>query len=274
MQGPMIRKLSSTFVEKVWGVEKLPAPFSHPSKNRIGEVWFEPPPELQQLLVKYIFASERLSVQAHPSDTQARSMNLGRSGKSECWVILDAAPDATIAAGFHEEITPNAMTQAAIDGSIVDMLVWHEVRPRDTFYIPAGTVHAIGGGVSLIEVQQNNDITFRLFDYGRPRELHLDQAMKIAKTGPYQSEYRSRLDTDAGVLLDGPHFSLSFWQCGSSSPAPPLEDRPTLLIPFSGEASIGNDQLVTGECALALDFDPQSISGDCLLLLAQPNSTC
>lgn len=266
----MIRKLPSTFVEKVWGIERLPPPFPHPSKERIGEVWFDPPPELEQLLVKHIFASERLSVQAHPDDAQARSMNVGSSGKSECWIILDAEPGATIAAGFREEISPEAMREAALDGSIVEMLVWHEVQPRDAFYIPAGTVHAIGGGVSLVEVQQNSDITFRLFDYGRPRELHLDQAMEVARTGPYPDEFRTRMDAHAGILVDGPHFRLHYWHCGSPAAVPKLESGPALLIPFSGEASYGDDVLVTGECALATEFDLGSLSGDCLLLVAQP----
>ena len=149
----MIRKLPSTFVDKIWGVDRLPAPFPHPSQNRIGEVWFAPPDELDELLVKYIFTSERLSVQAHPDDRQAQGMGLGSKGKSECWVILDAEPGATIAVGFRDEITPEEMRASALDGTIVDKLVWHEVLEGDVFYIPAGTVHAIGGGVSLIEIQ-------------------------------------------------------------------------------------------------------------------------
>lgn len=269
----MIHKLSSTFVEKVWGIERLPPPFPHPSDNKIGEVWFEPPPELDQLLVKHIFTSERLSVQAHPDDAQARSMNLGCTGKSECWVILDAEPGATIAAGFRDEITPAAMREAALDGTIVDLLAWHEVRSGDAFYIPAGTVHAIGGGVSLIEVQQNSDITFRLFDYGRPRELHLDQAMEVARTAPYPAELRRRMEDDVGVLVDGPHFRLQYWRCGSSPARLMIEGGPALLIPFSGQITDGNELLALGECALVEEFDGGSFAGDGLLLIAQPIRT-
>ncbi|MBO6526332.1 class I mannose-6-phosphate isomerase [Erythrobacter sp.] len=268
----MIRKLPSTFVEKVWGIERLPPPFPQPSNDRIGEVWFEPPPVLDQLLVKHIFASERLSVQAHPDDAQAQAMNVGTSGKSECWVILNAEPGATIAAGFREEFSPEAMREAALDGSIIDMLIWHEVCARDAFYIPAGTVHAIGGGVSLIEVQQNCDITFRLFDYGRPRELHLDQAMQVARIGPYPAEFRSRMDGDTGVLVDGPHFRLQYWRCGGSSALPMVEDGPALLIPFSGKVSIRDEKLALGECAVVSNFDAGPVTGDCLLLIAQPTS--
>lgn len=275
MQEPVIRKLSSTFVEKVWGVESLPPPFPpQPAGKRIGEVWFDPPAEFDTLLVKHIFASERLSVQAHPDDTQARSMNVGRNGKSECWVILDSEPGATIAVGFRNKITPSEMREAALDGSIVDQLVWHEVRSGDAFYIPAGTVHAIGGGVSLIEVQQNSDITFRLFDYGRPRELHLEQAMKVADTGPYPSKFRSQMDCESGVLVDGPHFRLTYCRIAASGPQPSLEDGPALLIPFSGQISIDGQTLALGECALASNLGQQRMEGDCLLLIAQPPSPC
>ena len=265
----MIRKLPSTFVDKVWGVDRLPAPFPHPSDDRIGEVWFEPPPELESLLVKYIFTSERLSVQAHPDDRQAKEMGLGSNGKSECWVILDADPGATIAVGFRDRLSAAAMREAALDSTIVDALEWHEVSAGDAFYIPAGTVHAIGGGISLIEVQQNSDITFRLFDYGRPRELHLDQAMAVADTGPYPARFRNKIDGEAGLLVDGPHFRLHYWRSGGAAPLPALESAPSLVIPFSGEVSVDGELLGRGECALTDEFDARQINGDCLLLIAQ-----
>ena len=269
MQEAVIRKLPSTFVDKIWGVVRLPAPFPHPSQNRIGEVWFAPPDELDELLVKYIFTSERLSVQAHPDDRQAQGMGLGSKGKSECWVILDAEPGATIAVGFRDEITPEEMRASALDGTIVDKLVWHEVRAGDVFYIPAGTVHAIGGGVSLIEIQQNSDITFRLFDYGRPRDLHLDQAVEVATTGPYPEQLRTRMGNDAGLLVDGPHFRLHYWRAQGSVPLPKLGQAPSLLIPFSGEVSFEGETLGAGDCALASAIHDKSVSGDGLLLIAQ-----
>ncbi|WP_394659058.1 class I mannose-6-phosphate isomerase, partial [uncultured Novosphingobium sp.] len=167
-------------VEKPWGKDTLPAPFVAPSGKRIGEIWFEPPPELSQLLVKYIFTSEALSVQVHPSDAQTIDKGMGRQGKEECWVILDAEPGAKLGIGFKQPIDADAMRAAALDGSIEDLMEWHVVSPGDFFYIPANTVHAIGAGISLIEVQQNSDITYRLYDYGRPRELHLEESVAIA----------------------------------------------------------------------------------------------
>ena len=145
-------------VEKVWGRDRLPAPFAAPDGKRIGEIWFEPPEDLPELLVKYIFTSEKLSIQTHPDDDQSEAMGKGRQGKSECWYVIDAEPGATLGVGFADHVDADAMRAAALDGSIEDMLVWHEVKAGDFFYIPANTVHAIGAGVSLIEVQQNSDI--------------------------------------------------------------------------------------------------------------------
>ena len=169
----------------------------------------------------------------------------------------------------YSEINPEEMRASALDGTIVDKLVWHEVRASDVFYIPAGTVHAIGGGVSLIEIQQNSDITFRLFDYGRPRDLHLDQAVEVATTGPYPGQLRTRMGNDAGLLVDGPHFRLHHWRAQGSGPLPKLGQAPSLLIPFSGEVSFEGETLGAGDCALASAIHDKSVSGDGLLLIAQ-----
>src|SRR3990167_1705670 len=186
-QGQMSVLLPTHPVEKIWGRTDLPASFDCPPGARIGEIWFEPPPAVPALLVKYIFTSEKLSVQVHPGAGQAPA---GMSGKEECWYILDAEPDARIAIGFDSPLGAGELRSAAIDGSIEQLLTWHEVRPGDFFYIPAGTVHAIGAGISLIELQQNCDITYRLYDYGRPRELHLDAAIEVAQRDPHPDELR------------------------------------------------------------------------------------
>src|SRR5690606_21069723 len=129
-----------------------------------------PPPELDQLLVKYIFTSEKLSVQVHPSDAQAALGEPGDRGKEECWLVLDAEPGAQLGLGLTRNLAQDELRAAALDGSIEDMLGWRSVSPGDFFRILPGTVHAIGPGLSLVEVQQNSDTTYRLYDYGRPRE--------------------------------------------------------------------------------------------------------
>ena len=191
-------------VEKPWGREVLPAPFDAPPGQRIGEVWFEPPPELPQLLVKYIFTSEKLSVQVHPSDAQ-----LPGQGKEECWLVIDADPGARLGIGFKQPLGREAIRAASLDGSIEQLLAWHPVKAGDFFYIPAGTVHAIGAGVSLIEVQQASDVTYRLYDYGRPRELHLDAGVAVARGEVHPQALRRHLAVTGSIgLVEGPRFRL------------------------------------------------------------------
>ena len=252
--------LPTRMVAKPWGRDVLPAPFIAPPGQRIGEVWFEPPPELPQLLVKYIFTSEKLSVQVHPSDAQ-----LPGHGKEECWLVVGAEPGAALGIGFREPISREAMHTAALDGSIEALLEWFPVKPGDFFYIPAGTVHAIGAGVSLIEVQQTSEVTYRLYDYGRPRELHLDQGVAVALGEPHPAALRMRLpEGGTMVLADGPHFRLERRDGGVdaavSCPIPPC-----LVIPMGGEARIAGETVASGQCGLALDPDAIELSGPALL---------
>ncbi|GGC34448.1 hypothetical protein GCM10011371_22250 [Novosphingobium marinum] len=258
-------------VEKPWGRDVLPTPFMAPVGTRIGEIWFEPPPELPGLLVKYIFTSDKLSVQVHPSDAETLAAGMGRQGKEECWLILAAEQGAEIGIGFREELDPDAMRRAAIDGSIESLMAWHSVTPGDFFYIPAGTVHAIGAGVSLIEVQQNSDITYRLYDYGRPRELHLDQAVAVAKGEPYECGLHKRVPLrEETTLVDGPLFRLEqVVRTPGGDVAARFGERPLLAIPREGPVHVAGQEIGPGGCALADAFsDIEFSSGVCLL--AQP----
>ena len=105
--------LETKTVEKPWGKDLLPAPFETPAGKRIGEIWFVPPRDMPELLVKYIFTSEKLSVQVHPSDDQTRAAGLGRQGKEECWLVIDAEPDAKLGIGFSEAVDAETMRAAA-----------------------------------------------------------------------------------------------------------------------------------------------------------------
>ena len=244
--------LPTRTVEKPWGRDTLPAPFVAPAGQRIGEIWFEPPPQLPGLLVKYIFTSEKLSVQVHPSDAQTLAAGLGRQGKDECWLVLDAKPGAELGIGFSVKLTPGAVRTAAQDGSIEDMLVWHEVQRGDFFRIPANTVHAIGAGVTLIEVQQNSDITYRLYDYGRPRELHLEQGVQVASCTPYDpSLHRLLPESGPAQLVDGPHFRLERVQGQPDAATAARFGGPLLVIPVAGALTVAGDPVAPGQCALA-----------------------
>ena len=258
-------KLATKTVEKVWGRRDLPPPFTAPGDEPVGEIWFEPPPELSQVLVKYLFTSEKLSVQVHPSDAQAPT---GERGKEECWLVLDAAPGATLGIGFKHPITREDMRAAALDGSIEDALEWHPVRTGDFFYLPAGTVHAIGPGLTLVEVQQNSDITYRLYDYGRPRELHLDEGLEVARGEPYSDACRQTVAAGASrTLVDGPLFRFS--QC-AGEPDAALRAKhggALLALPLEGSVAIGGETISAGECGLAPAIDAIDFSGAARTLL-------
>ena len=236
-------------VEKVWGRDTLPAPFTAPAGQRIGEIWFEPDAAMDDLLVKYLFTSEKLSVQVHPRNGEAGP---GQPGKDECWLVLDAEPDARLAIGFDEALDAEAMRAAALDGSIEDRLTWLAVQPGDFFYLPSGTVHAIGAGLSLVEVQQNSDITYRLYDYGRPRELHLDEALRVADRTSYPDRYRRHVAADEAVsLVEGPFFRLDQCIGAPSSEVAARYDGPVQVLPLAGDVVIDGQTVSPGQSAIA-----------------------
>ena len=168
-------RLPTRFLEKVWGTPDL-LPWFPPSDQKIGEVWFQA--ELP-LLMKFVFTAERLSVQVHPNDDFAAAHEASR-GKTEMWYVMRADPGARLAIGFRESISRERLRESALSGKIEQLLNWIDVQAGDAFFIPAGTVHAIGGGLALCEIQQHSDVTYRLYDYGRPRELHLDKAIQVS----------------------------------------------------------------------------------------------
>ena len=265
-----VRRLPTKVVEKVWGRTTLPAPFHNPGDDPVGEIWFEPPEEMPRLLVKYLFTSEKLSVQVHPSDETVRE---GEAGKAECWFVLEAEPDAKLAIGFDREYEPAVIEAAARDGSIEQMLTWHEAREGDVFYLPPGTVHAIGPGLALVEVQQTSETTFRMYDYGRPRELHLDRAMEVADTGPYPARHKGSMESRGETLVDGEHFRLDRIEGAPDAAMCKAYDRPLLALPLSGTVRAagnrsGEDAEVlaaAGECLFAdrlqsLAFEPGGIT--------------
>ena len=167
------------------------------------------------LLVKFIDAEKDLSIQVHPNDEMAQREH-GKFGKSEIWYIIDAKPGSYLYAGFKEEITPQEYKRRVEDGTIVDVLAKHTVMAGDVFYLPAGRVHAICGGILLAEVQQSSDVTYRIFDYnrpgmdGKPRELHTELAAE-ALDFHVEDEYRTQYSDVAGRanrIIDSPYFSV------------------------------------------------------------------
>ena len=264
---PPVRQLPTRLVDKVWGRDVLPAPFCAPPGVRIGEIWFEPPPEVPQVLVKYLFTSEKLSVQVHPSDATALP---GEAGKEECWLVLDAQADARLAIGFERAVTPGEIAAAARDGTIESLLTWHPARAGDLFYLPAGTVHAIGPGLSIVEVQQASDTTFRLYDYGRPRELHLERALAVADGAPYAATHRRSI-ASGQVLVDGPHFRLDRVVGAPDAATLSAYSGALLALPLAGEVAArdGSARAVAGECLVADSLGSLDFSGAGVTLLTR-----
>lgn len=167
------------------------------------------------LLAKFIDAKRDLSVQVHPNDEMAMREH-GKMGKSEMWYIIDAQPGSYLYAGFRKEITPEEYSQRISDGSIMEVLARHEVKAGDVFYLPAGRVHAIGGGILLAEIQQSSDVTYRIYDYnrlgtdGKPRELHTElaaQALDYHVEDEYRTDYASDVN-HANLVIDSPYFTV------------------------------------------------------------------
>lgn len=167
------------------------------------------------LLVKFIDAKRDLSIQVHPNDEMARREH-GKMGKSEMWYIIKAEEGSHLYAGFRQEITPYEYQHRVADGTITDVLADHKVKAGDVFYLPAGRVHAICGGIMLAEVQQSSDVTYRIYDYnrpgmdGKPRELHTELAAKaldyhVEKN--YRTEYNDS-DNRAVQIIDTPYFDV------------------------------------------------------------------
>jgi mannose-6-phosphate isomerase len=242
--------LATHRVEKPWGRHKLWPGFADPAPDQepVGEVWFQTPGNAApDLLIKYLFTSEKLSVQVHPDDAQAQAKGLPR-GKDECWVILSAEPDSTIALGTKAPVSREALRAAALDGSIEELLDWKPVKSGDFFYSGSGTVHAIGAGITLVEVQQNSETTYRLYDYGRPRELHLDDGIAVADPCPYVPHpMPGKVAADRTILVEGPKFVLERWEGGRREPR--LPDGVTgWLVALAGEGVVDGVAFRAGEC--------------------------
>jgi mannose-6-phosphate isomerase len=259
-------KLATEYLDKPWGRCALPAAFKE-RDFRVGEVHFRHPQEAElPLLVKYIFTSERLSVQVHPNDEQARRRGLNH-GKTECWYIVDAEPGASVALGFKEEISSDQIRSAALDGTIEKLLDWVPAQAGDFFFVPAGTVHAIGPGLTLVEVQQNSDTTYRLYDYGRPRELHLDDAVDVARTGPRSADHAKRVVPDESALLvGGEHFHLAHWV--GEGIVDTFQSKDRWVIPLEGEVAAGGDVGRPSECLLVPATEELRASKGARLLIA------
>ena len=231
------KRLAPSFVERIWGSHDL-SPLFGQSERKIGEVWFTGDPPLP-ILVKFLFTTEKLSVQVHPQGPCG-------VGKTEMWHILRATGDARIALGFREPVTRERLREAARSGEIEQLLRWTPVRAGETYFAPAGTVHAIGAGITLCEVQQNSDVTYRLYDYGRPRELHLAQGVEVADL----SVHPGVSVPDGRSLVRCEHFVTEWLDVSEIEYYTPDASRFHLLICLEGSGQLDGVPLTAGDVFL------------------------
>jgi mannose-6-phosphate isomerase len=237
-------KLATKIVDKPWGRRGIDSRFGVDPDRQVGEIWFEPPLGLSlDVMAKYLFTTERLSIQVHPDDQIARKRGHPR-GKDECWIVLDVAEDAELGIGTVRDIEPARIMDAARDGSIVELMDWRRPTKGDFIYNPAGTIHALGPGLTVLEIQQAVDLTYRLFDYGRPRELHLAEAADVVQPRPHHNRLDTKVDGASKLLVEGPHFGVAW--CVGAPPELPAAMRDVQLLPIDGEVA----GVKPGECAL------------------------
>jgi mannose-6-phosphate isomerase len=241
---------------KPWGVAEL-RPWSRAGPDDgllVGEIWYERPGTAAldpSLLLKLLFTSQPLSIQVHPDDATAQSLGLS-SGKSEAWYVLSADPGAKVALGLKQRLAPRQLREAVDDGSIVGLVSWQTVLADDVIFVPAGTIHAIGAGLVIAEVQQRSDATFRLFDFGRKRELHVENAIAVADAGPADARVQPSRLTDARTLLvANPHFAIERIDLAPSSAWFLEADRETWLLGLGGSARAGSFDVATGDAVFA-----------------------
>lgn len=266
------KRLPPRRVEKPWGRHSLWPGFtdSPVDGEPVGEIWFQDEAdEADELLVKYLFTAEKLSIQVHPDDAAARASGHAH-GKDEAWVILDAAPDSTIAIGTVTPVDRETLHAAALDGSIRTLVDWKPVRANQVYYSPAGTVHAIGAGITLVEIQQNIDLTYRLYDYDRPRELHLDAGIAVSDPVPFMPNFTPQtLASGRTILAEGPKFVLERWSAPQGTIALP-PDIPGWFVPIAGTGTIAQEPWRAGECWIVRGDATIAAAPDGDILFAYP----
>ena len=249
---PIERALIET-VPKPWGCRD-PRPWSDRPQDgiTIGERRFRRANADQALLLKLLFTTAPLSIQVHPDDAFARSIGLPH-GKTEAWYIVSATPDAQVALGTTRPLTTDALRSAIADGTIADLVAWHSVKPGDFVFVPAGTIHALGAGLVVAEVQQNSDATFRLFDYGRDRPLDIEHAVAVARAEPFAWA--------PGTHWSNPHFAVQKLVLPPSASWRMRTQREAWILALAGSVQVGNVYAKIGDAIYINDVATDIVAG-------------
>jgi mannose-6-phosphate isomerase len=267
--------LKPWFSERVWGKSDLTPWYAETGTTElVGEAWLTGPQCLVEtgpfkgqtlasvaeqmggefpLLVKILFPADKLSVQVHPDDAQAKTMGETR-GKTECWYVLEAEPGATVALGLKPGV--GAMEVAAsVESRTMESLLEHvPVSVGDMLFVDAGTVHAIGPGVVLLETQQTSDVTYRLYDYGRPRELHLEKGLQVMKSKTQAGKIAPRKMDGFTRLIEQQYFVVDRFELGAGADKSVAFDGAGCLVGLAGrgvvKASDGDLDLIPGRAVV------------------------
>ena len=192
------------------------------------------------LLVKFLFPAEKLSVQVHPDDAGARKVGQPY-GKSECWYVLDAKPGAQVALGLKPGVTVEEFEASIRENRAEELLNWIDVHPGEMLYVAAGTVHTIGGGMILVETQQTSDITYRLYDYGRKRELHIRDGMAAIKLRTRAGKVVRQSGDDPNVLVRSPFFQVEKLKLREPLQASVSPESPHIMVAIEGSAVLESE---------------------------------
>ena len=287
------------FDERPWGVRDLRPIYTRAVKDPIGESWltWEDNPVANgplagqslgdlakrfrrdlvgriacyedrfPLLVKFLFPGDKLSVQVHPDDEQAQR-NGYPCGKTECWYALRANPGAQVALGLKTGVTLEEFRRAIAETRAEELLNWVDVNTGDMLYVAAGTVHTIGGGMILVETQQTSDITYRLYDYGRPRELHVEDGLAATKLQTNAGKVVRCAGDSSGVLVRSPFFEVEKMSLKESLHAEVSPDSPHIVLAVGGAGIVeaqgmepisfaSGDAVVVPACAGEYSVKPQ-----------------
>jgi mannose-6-phosphate isomerase len=251
--------LKPWFSERVWGKKDLQPWYAETgTKELVGEAWLTGPQCVVEtgpftgqtlasmeeksggefpLLVKILFPADKLSVQVHPDDAQAKALGETR-GKTECWYVLEAEPGATVALGLKEDVGVKEVA-ASVDSGTMESLMQHvPVSVGDMLFVDAGTVHAIGPGVVLLETQQTSDVTYRLYDYGRPRELHLAKGLQVMKAHTAAGKVAPRAMDGFTRLIEQKYFLVDRFEVPAGNSVTTAFAGPGCLVGLSGSGAV------------------------------------
>lgn len=307
--------LEPVFQERIWGGTKLKELFGYPIPNdHTGECWaisahpngqsivkegryqgmplgtlwtshqelFRSNSPVFPLLIKLLDASDDLSVQVHPNDDYAGKHENGELGKTECWYIVDAEPGAAIIYG-HEASSKEELAQMIQDGQWEELLTKVPVKPGDFFYVPSGTIHALGKGIVVLETQQSSDTTYRVYDYdrrdknGKLRELHLEKAIDVTtipqRYVPAAHQTKEYDGLTITTFVSNTFFTVEKWEVHGRAELR-ANEKYTLLSVIDGSGLLriqGNEyKLAKGDhLILPVDFGSYELDGELKLIISR-----